>query len=182
MNYINLRFTSTNCGYIIWCYIWWVRNRWNVRFYCRQHVTSVLLMSRCWLSEENGAIWAFIAPMLIIILVRIFVVQRIISLLIHHSSTFLFWLLHYGGYTRPQKPILLLNSIQKLKLLSNNKLINNNILRRMLKLKLNNSLHHYAGVLLKLQFSCNLCLAALGSLAFSLSTGTPLLLHMFLLF
>ena len=29
----------------------------------------MLMLSRCWISEEKGAIWAFIAPMLLIITV-----------------------------------------------------------------------------------------------------------------
>ena len=67
----NLRFAPANCVYIIWCCIRSLWNRGNVRSqYDQLAITTYNTnMHRCWLSEENGAIWAFIVPMLLIILV-----------------------------------------------------------------------------------------------------------------
>jgi len=33
-------------------------------------LVNCFILHRCWISEENGAIWAFIGPMLLIILVN----------------------------------------------------------------------------------------------------------------
>jgi len=44
----------------------------NDRWYCLICIYTYMnkaVSYRCWISEENGAIWAFIAPMLLIILV-----------------------------------------------------------------------------------------------------------------
>ena len=51
------------------CMLLLIYHTWLHRRCCQD---LALLLHRCWLSEEKGTIWAFVAPMLLIILVSLF--------------------------------------------------------------------------------------------------------------